>query len=134
MSAGRLLRTYISMPGSAVFTIISSVTRALVCASAGIEMSVARKKPAVAIEILNGASLMFLVLLLTQRNGNSGDRASNSRRVRVIQCRHSRDACPLVAGHARWRDFPQQVQRDLPRPVSRVKIFRFSSDPNQRLF
>jgi hypothetical protein len=89
------------MPGSAVFTIISSVTKALVCASAGIEMRVARKKPAVAIEILNGASLMLLVLLLTQRNGNSGDRASNSRRVRVIQCRHSRDACPLVADRGR---------------------------------
>jgi hypothetical protein len=51
------------MPGSAVFTIISSVTRALVCASAGIERRVARKKPAVAIESFNGASLVFFVLL-----------------------------------------------------------------------
>jgi hypothetical protein len=51
------------MPGSAVFTIISSVTAAPVCASAGIEKSVARIKPAVAIEIFNVASLTYLVLL-----------------------------------------------------------------------
>jgi hypothetical protein len=57
------LRTYISMPGSAVLTIISSVTRALVCASAGIETRVARKKLAAAIEILNVASLVFSVFL-----------------------------------------------------------------------
>src|SRR3954467_5447658 len=84
------------MPGSAVFTIISSVTRALVCASAGIEMSVARKKPAVAIEILNGASLTFLVLLPSQRNGNSGGGAFYSRPVRALRCCRSRDACPQV--------------------------------------
>jgi hypothetical protein len=45
-------------------TIISSVIRALVCASAGIDMRVARKKLAAVIEILNVASLVFFVLLL----------------------------------------------------------------------
>jgi hypothetical protein len=64
MSAGRLLRTYISMPGSAVFTIISSVTRALVCASAGIENSIARKKPVAVIRNFNGASLVFFVFVV----------------------------------------------------------------------
>jgi hypothetical protein len=47
---------------------------------------VARNKPAAAIEIFNGASLMFLILLLMQRNGNSHDGASNSRPVRAVQC------------------------------------------------
>ena len=82
MSAGRLLRTYISMPGSDVLTIISSVTRALVCATAGIEMSVARKKLAVAIESFNVASLVLFVFVVIQRNGNHSEEASNSRLVR----------------------------------------------------
>ena len=82
MSAGRLLRTYISMPGSDVLTIISSVTRALVCATAGIEMSVARKKLAVAIESLNVASLVVFVFVVIQRNGNHSEEAPNSRLVR----------------------------------------------------
>jgi hypothetical protein len=46
-------------------TIISSVTRALVCASAGIEARVARKKLAAAIEILDVASLVLFVFDLT---------------------------------------------------------------------
>ena len=37
-------------------------------------------------------------------------------------------------GRARWDDFLEQFQRDLPRPALRVKIFRCSSDPNQWLF
>src|SRR6266545_3540251 len=90
------------MPASAVLTIISSVTRALVCASAGIEMRAARNKPAAAIEILNGASLMFLVLLLTQRNGNSRDGASNSRPVRVVQQRPRVGWDPRVGDGADW--------------------------------
>src|SRR5215213_10203867 len=125
------------MPGSEVLTIISSVTRVLVCASAGIEMSVARNKPAAAIEIFNGASLMFLVLLVTQRNGNSRDGASNSRPVRVLQRGRKRETHGWVTGpigRARWDDFLEQFQRDLPRPALRVKIFRCSSDPNQWLF
>jgi hypothetical protein len=44
-------------------TIISSVTRALVCASAGIEKRVARK-PAAAIKIFNGASLVFFAFVV----------------------------------------------------------------------
>ena len=67
------------MPGSDVLTIISSVTRALVCASAGIEMSVARKKPAIAIESFNVASLVLFVFVVIQRNGNHSEEASNSR-------------------------------------------------------
>src|SRR5215218_9759223 len=50
------------MPGSPVLTIISSVTSGLVWASAGIETSVARKIAIVAIDVLNGASLLFLLL------------------------------------------------------------------------
>jgi hypothetical protein len=53
-------------------TIISTVTTALDCASAGIERSVARTKPAVAIEFFNGASLWFLILLGAYRNGDFG--------------------------------------------------------------
>ena len=70
------------MPGSAVLTIISSVTNALVCASAGIERRVARKKPAVAIESFNVASLVIFVFVVIQRNGNHSEEASNSRLVR----------------------------------------------------
>jgi hypothetical protein len=44
-------------------TIISSVTKVLVCASAGIEKRVARTKPAVAIESLTIASLVLFVLI-----------------------------------------------------------------------
>src|SRR4051794_10547760 len=61
------------MPGSAVFTIISSVTRALVCASAGIENSVARKMPAAGIRYFNDASLVFFVFVVLQRRGNCSD-------------------------------------------------------------
>src|SRR5262245_60399117 len=71
MSAGRLLRTYISMAGSDVLTIISSVTRAFVCASAGIEASVARRKPAAAIERFNVASHVFFCFVVTWRDGIS---------------------------------------------------------------
>jgi hypothetical protein len=52
------------MPGSAVLTIISSVTRALVCASAGTETSVARKKLAAVIESFNVASLVLFVFVV----------------------------------------------------------------------
>ena len=35
-----------------------------------------------------------------------------------------------AVGHARSRDFLQQLQRDLPRPASVAKTFRFASTPN----
>jgi hypothetical protein len=44
--------------------IISSVTRGLVCASAGIEKRDARNKPAAVIENFNGASLVFFVFVV----------------------------------------------------------------------
>src|SRR3954464_3727028 len=64
------------MPGSAVFTIISSVTRALVCASAGMDKSVARKKPAAGIRNFNDASLVLFVFVATQCNGSCSDEIS----------------------------------------------------------
>src|SRR5690242_10730701 len=64
------------MPGSAVFTIISSVTRSLVCASAGMDKSVARKKLAAEIRTFNDASLVLFVFAATQSNGSCGGRIS----------------------------------------------------------
>jgi hypothetical protein len=77
------------MPGSAVLTIISSVTRALVCASAGIEKRVARKKPAAVIESFNVASLVVFVFVVIQRNGNHSAEAANSS---LVQCGNNVEA------------------------------------------
>jgi hypothetical protein len=112
------------MPGSAVFTIISSVTRALVCASAGIENSVASKKPAAVIRNFNGASLVFFVFVAINVTEIAATSHPPSRGpTRTTTARRRDEAQAIKASSGALQLFPVSALTD----AGRMRVTRFNA-------
>jgi hypothetical protein len=62
---------------------------------------------------------------------NSGHRKTAAGTVQsTTSSRRSRHGWAMLPGPTPMRNFLQQLQADLPCPVSAAKIFRFATDPN----
>jgi hypothetical protein len=111
------------MPGSAVFTIISSVTRALVCASAGIENSVASKKPAAVIRNFNGASLVFFVFVVINVTEIAATSHPPSRGPMRTTTAQRRDEAQAIKASSALQLFPVSALTD----AGRMRVTRFNA-------